>query len=67
MALGLFRRVRQVQPGNHDVGYLMGMALEQAGRLDEAMLAYKSCTKGNYASVAGGHVKMLAKKLTRQN
>ena len=37
---------------------------EAVGSLsNEAMLAYKSCTKGNYASVAGGHVRMLAKKL----
>ncbi len=65
-ALALYRRAKQAQPGNVDLGYLMGIALEQSGDLESALASFESCTSGNYAGVSRAHVKRLAKKLRKK-
>jgi Flp pilus assembly protein TadD len=64
-ALKLFEQARQAQPGNPDLGYLMGMALEQMGQLGAAIDAYRTCTSGPYAQIARTHVQTLAARLRR--
>ncbi|MBM3735841.1 MAG: tetratricopeptide repeat protein [Acidobacteria bacterium] len=65
-AVGLFRQARELQPSNPDLGYLLGMALENTGEPGAALDAYNSCTSGPYAQIAKNHVKMLAKKLSKR-
>jgi Tetratricopeptide repeat len=48
-ALVLFRQARQLQPGNPDLGYLMGVALESTGEPGAAIDAFRSCQSGPYA------------------
>jgi tetratricopeptide (TPR) repeat protein len=60
-----YQQVKRLDANNQDVGYLMGLAYEQMGQLEAALEAYRGCTSGPYAGVAGNHVKRLEKKLRR--
>lgn len=65
-AVTLLRQARAQQPGNPDLGYLLGMALEKSGEPGAAIDAFRSCTAGPYESIARSHVKALAKRLGKQ-
>ena len=58
-----FEAARSLQPGNPDLGYLRGMALENLGQPGAAIDAFRLCTSGPYAQIAKGHVKTLLAKI----
>lgn len=61
-----FRKARQLQPNNPDLGYLLGMSLESSGELASASDAFETCTSGPYAQIAKGHVKTIMQKLNKR-
>ncbi len=65
-AVTLFRKARQLQPNNPDLGYLLGMSLESAGELEPAREAFETCTSGPYAQIAKGHIKTITQKLKKR-
>ena len=64
-AVDAFEAARSLQPGNPDLGYLRGMALENLGQPGAAIDAFRLCTSGPYAQVAKGHVKTLLAKIRK--
>jgi hypothetical protein len=65
-AVTLFQKAQQLQPGNADIGYLLGMSLEGTGDLAAAQTAFESCTTGPYAQIARNHIKTIAQKLKKR-
>ena len=66
-ALRDFEYVRQLDPGNKDVYYLIGQAYHRMNLLGQALEAYRQCTSGPYASVAQSNAKTLEKKVGKIN
>jgi hypothetical protein len=66
-ALRDFENVRQLDPGNKDVYYLIGSAYQKMNLLKQALEAYRQCTSGVYASVSQSAVKNLEKKVGKLN
>lgn len=66
-ALAEYQQALKLDPANTDVHYLMGLAYQQLGQLDQALDAYRQCASGKYASVAAQHVKKLEKDLKKKD
>ena len=66
-ALAEYQQALKLDPSNTDVHYLMGLAYQQLGQLDQALDAYRQCASGKYASVAAQHVKKLEKDLKKKD
>jgi uncharacterized Zn finger protein (UPF0148 family) len=64
-ALRDFEYVRQLDPGNKDVYYLIGQAYQRMNSLKQALEAYRQCTSGVYASVSQSAVKKLEKEVDK--
>lgn len=64
-ALAEYKLALEVDPGNVDVHYLMGMAYQQLGQLNQALEAHRKCTSGTYAPLAAQHVKKLEKEISK--
>ena len=62
-AVAEFERVKNLNPANKDVYYLIGLAYEGMSQLERALEAYRQCTSGDYASVSRNAVKKLEKKV----
>jgi hypothetical protein len=62
-ALRDFEYVRQLDPANKDVYYLIGQAYQRMNQLKQALEAYRQCTSGIYASVSQSAVKKLEKEV----
>src|SRR4030095_2150584 len=62
-ALAEFERVKNLNPANKDVYYLIGSAYHGMNQLERALEAYRQCTSGDYASVSQDAVKRLEKKV----
>lgn len=65
-ALDKYQKARRCAPQNPDLCYLMGVALEGLGRLDEALASHRQCTGGTYKQVADSNVDRLEKKLKKK-
>jgi Flp pilus assembly protein TadD len=66
-ALRDFEYVRQLDPGNKDVYYLIGQAYQRMNLLKQALEAYRQCTSGVYVSVSQSAVKNLEKRVGKVN
>jgi Flp pilus assembly protein TadD/uncharacterized Zn finger protein (UPF0148 family) len=66
-ALAEFERVKNLNPANKDVYYLIGSAYHGMNQLERALEAYRQCTSGDYASVSRDAVKRLGKKVGKVN
>lgn len=64
-ALAEYKLALEIDPGNVDVHYLMGMAYQQLGQLNQALEAHRKCTSGTYAPLAAQHVKKLEKEISK--
>ncbi|MEK7830666.1 MAG: tetratricopeptide repeat protein [Acidobacteriota bacterium] len=64
-ALAEYKKALQLEPGNMDVHYLMGLAYQQMGQPDQALASYRKCASGTYASVAAQHVKKLERDMSK--
>jgi uncharacterized Zn finger protein (UPF0148 family) len=66
-ALAEFDRVKNLDPSNKDVYYLIGSAYHGMNQLEQALEAYRQCTSGDYASVSRDAVKKIEKKVGKVN
>jgi tetratricopeptide (TPR) repeat protein len=66
-ALAEFARVKNLDPANKDIYYLIGSAYHGMNQVEQALEAYRQCTSGDYASVSRDAVKRLEKKVGKVN
>jgi len=66
-ALQEYEYMRQLDPGNKDVYYLIGLTYGKMNQLEKALESYRQCTSGQYRSVAQNAVKNLEKKVGKVN
>jgi tetratricopeptide (TPR) repeat protein len=66
-ALREFEYVKNLDPGNKNVYYLIGSTYQRMNQLEHALEAYRQCTSGDYASVSKSAVKNLEKKVGKVN
>ena len=62
-AIREFEYVKNLDPGNKNVYYLIGSTYQRMNQLEQALEAYRQCTSGDYASVSKSAVKNLEKKV----
>jgi Flp pilus assembly protein TadD len=62
-AVQFFQQARQADPGNPDLAYLTGVALEGTNQIGAAIDAFRSCRAGQYAGQAKDHIAMMIAKL----
>ncbi len=65
-AASRFRAALRLRPSDDDLHYLIAMAYERQGLLEEALAEYRACNSGTYAPLAVQHVKRLAKRLEKK-